>query len=385
MQDIKLIERDIKSIKTALPSIRIPAATKRNLIDWHMTKQENMSPEEYAADELTAYSEDITYSVPSVTTDTKNTVRNVRDLLRRDSNQPTKTTGNTSHRAVRTVKNFSSTAKTVKTVQHAPKNTTQTIQKTAKTAQKTAETSAKAARAASVAAQRAAQAAVEATKAIARAIVAAAKALYAAIQELAELIASTEGVAAIVILVIIVIVLLIGGFCGIYFSGEEPDIGSTDLVLVAQSQLGNVGGEPYWSWYGFHNRVEWCACFVSWCADQCGYIDAGIIPKFSSCTDGSDWLKERGLWRDKNYVPSPGDLIFFDWDDDIYGQNGLPNHVGIVEKVEDGIIHTIEGNADDVCKRNQYVVGYYEILGYGLKNNGLFSASLFSMIVSSSQ
>lgn len=365
MLDIKLIDRDIKSVKTALPSIRIPAAAKRTLIDRHMTKKENMSPDEYAADELTAYSEDITYGAASVTADTKNTVHNVRDLLRKDSKQPTKAAGNTSHRAVRTVKNFSSTAKTVKTIQQAPKNTTQTIQKTAKTAQKTAKTSAKAARAASVAAQRAAQAAAEAAKAIARAIVAAAKALYAAIQELAELIASTEGVAAIVILVIIVIVLIIGGFCGIYFSGEEPEIGSSDLVLVAQSQLGNVGGEPYWSWYGFHGRVEWCACFVSWCADQCGYIDAGLIPKFSSCTYGSDWFKERGLWYDKNYIPSPGDLIFFDWDDDIYGQNGLPNHVGIVERVENGIIHTIEGNSDNECRNNQYSIHYYGILGYG--------------------
>ena len=44
------------------------------------------------------------------------------------------------------------------------------------------------------------------------------------------------------------------------------------IVSVALQQVGNVGGAPYWSWYGFNSRVEWCACFVSWCANECGYI-----------------------------------------------------------------------------------------------------------------
>ena len=366
MQDIKLIERDIKSIKTVLPSIRMPSAAKQTFIDRHITKKGNTSPEEYAADELTAYSEDLSYNTAYITMNTRNAICNVRDLLRRDSKQNPKTAGNASHQVVRTVKNFSFTEKAIKASQQVPKNTTHTALKTAKAAQKTAESSAKAARAASVAAQRTAQAAVEATKTITRIMVAAAKALYIAIQELIELIAATEGAAAIVIMVVLVVLLLIGGFCGIYYSEESPDIVSTDIVLVAQSQIGNVGGEPYWSWYGFENRVEWCACFVSWCAKQCGYIDSGTIPKFSSCTEGSKWFKERGLWHDKNYTPTPGDLIFFDWDNEATGQNGLPDHVGIVEKVENGIIHTIEGNSDDICRKNQYTIEYYEIIGYGL-------------------
>lgn len=368
MQDIKLIEHDVKTVRTVHHAVCIPTAAKRTMINRHMSslsQKENSSPNEYAADELSAYSEDVAYGTASAAENTRSAVHNLRDLLLKDSNKDLRSAENVSHKSIQSVKNFSSTAKTVKTVQQAPKNTAQATQKTAKTAQKTAEASAKAARAASVAAQRAAQAAAEAAKAIARAVVAAAKAIYAAIQELAELIISTEGVAAIVIVVILVVILLIGAFCGIYYSGENPDIGSTDIVLVAQSQLGNVGGEPYWTWYGFHGRVEWCACFVSWCADQCGYIDSGIIPKFSSCTEGSKWFKERGMWFDKDYVPSPGDIIFFDWEE-IYGQNGLPNHVGIVEKVENGIVHTIEGNSDDMCRRRQYAVGYYEILGYGI-------------------
>ncbi|MBS4860895.1 MAG: CHAP domain-containing protein, partial [Eubacterium limosum] len=59
--------------------------------------------------------------------------------------------------------------------------------------------------------------------------------------------------------------------------------GDGEIVTVALSQVGNVGGEPYWSWYGFGSRVEWCACFVSWCANECGYIEAGVIPKFAAC------------------------------------------------------------------------------------------------------
>lgn len=80
--------------------------------------------------------------------------------------------------------------------------------------------------------------------------------------------------------------------------------GSTNIVDVAFSQLGNVGGQPYWSWYGFESRVSWCACFVSWCANECGYIDMGIIPKFASCqNEGIVWFKTCGLWQDRGYIP----------------------------------------------------------------------------------
>ena len=140
--------------------------------------------------------------------------------------------------------------------------------------------------------------------------------------------------------------------------------GSTDIVAVAQSQIGNVGGEPYWRWYGFGGRVEWCACFVSWCANECGYIEDGIIPAFAGCVTGANWFIDRGEWRSRNYTPSPGDLIFFDWDDAELGQDGEADHVGIVEKVENGYVCTIEGNSGDRCKRNRYAIGYYEIYGY---------------------
>ena len=148
-------------------------------------------------------------------------------------------------------------------------------------------------------------------------------------------------------------------------------ISSSDdaIVAVALSQLGNVGGAHYWSWYGFSSRVEWCACFVSWCANECGYIDDGIIPKYAGCSWGSDWFKERGQWAENDIEPTPGMIIFFDWDnpDGSSGpQDGLPDHTGIVERVEDGMVYTVEGNSGDSCRQRSYAVGHYEIYGYGI-------------------
>ncbi|MGJ0711826.1 CHAP domain-containing protein [[Clostridium] innocuum] len=136
------------------------------------------------------------------------------------------------------------------------------------------------------------------------------------------------------------------------------------IVSVALSQVGNVGGEPYWSWYGFSGRVEWCACFVSWCANECGYIDTGVIPKYAGCVNGVQWFKDRGQWMDGSAEPAPGMIIFFDWDDE-NGQDGLSDHTGIVEKVENGRVYTIEGNSGDSVRQNSYPVGHYEVLGYG--------------------
>lgn len=136
------------------------------------------------------------------------------------------------------------------------------------------------------------------------------------------------------------------------------------IVSVALSQVGNVGGEPYWSWYGFDSRVEWCACFVSWCANECGYIDTGVIPKYAGCVNGVQWFQDRGQWLDNSAEPAPGMIIFFDWDDE-NGQDGLSDHTGIVEKVENGRVYTIEGNSGDSVRQNSYPVGHYEVLGYG--------------------
>ena len=137
--------------------------------------------------------------------------------------------------------------------------------------------------------------------------------------------------------------------------------GNQAIVEVALTQLGNQGGQPYWSWYGFNSRVEWCACFVSWCADQCGYIESGLVPKFAGCVDGANWFKSNGKWQDRTYEPKAGDIIFFDWEGD-----GTTDHVGIVEKCENGTVYTVEGNSGDACKQRQYAVGSSNIYGYGI-------------------
>jgi hypothetical protein len=135
-------------------------------------------------------------------------------------------------------------------------------------------------------------------------------------------------------------------------------IGDGSMIEIADTQIGNIGGEPYWNWYGFSERVEWCACFVSWCAEMCGYIEAGILPKFAGCDIGVGWFKIRDQWQDGSYTPAPGDIIFFDWNGD-----GSSDHVGIVERVDGEFVHMIEGNS---CARRSYLLDSGKILGYGV-------------------
>ena len=138
-------------------------------------------------------------------------------------------------------------------------------------------------------------------------------------------------------------------------------VGNTKITQVAAQQIGNVGGKKYWSWYGFNTHVEWCACFVSWCADQCGYLESGIIPKFASVTEGARWFKDKNQWQRSGYHPAPGDIIFFDWKAD-----GTCDHVGIVEKSDDETVYTIEGNSLNMCRRKSYPVNSMMIYGYGV-------------------
>ena len=125
-------------------------------------------------------------------------------------------------------------------------------------------------------------------------------------------------------------------------------------------QLGNKGGEPFWSWYDFKERVEWCACFVSWCEDQCGYIKDETAPKFALVSDGADWFVLRDQWKLMGDTPDPGDLIFFDWDLD-----GGRDHVGIVTAVVDDKVFTVEGNSSDRCRQKRYKLDSAVIAGYG--------------------
>lgn len=144
-----------------------------------------------------------------------------------------------------------------------------------------------------------------------------------------------------------------GWFLGLFGNGQ--------IVTIAKSQLGNEGGQKFWLWYGFSSREEWCACFVSWCADQAGLIQNGTVPRFSLCTAGVDWFQAQEKWKSGGSIPTPGTIIFFDWDHD-----GASDHVGIVESCDGTTVYTIEGNSGDAVRQNSYGVNSQSILGYGL-------------------
>lgn len=139
------------------------------------------------------------------------------------------------------------------------------------------------------------------------------------------------------------------------------------IVRIAYDQVGNVGGEKFWSWYGFGSHVPWCCCFISWCADQLGLIDAGIIPKFAAVSYGANWFMEKDQWLWGYETPEPGMVIFFDFAnanlEDI--KDGRADHVGFVKNVKDGYVYCIEGNYNDSCRETKYQIGHTNIFGYG--------------------
>lgn len=144
-----------------------------------------------------------------------------------------------------------------------------------------------------------------------------------------------------------------------FVNGTRP--GNQAVVDIAKSQVGNVGGQPYWSWYGFNSRVEWCACFVSWCYGQMGLSE----PRFAACqSQGIPWFQSHGQWGGRDYANiAPGDAIFFDWNLD-----GRADHVGIVVGTDGSRVYTVEGNSGDACKIKSYSLTYECIKGYGLMN-----------------
>ena len=144
-----------------------------------------------------------------------------------------------------------------------------------------------------------------------------------------------------------------------FVNGTRP--GNPEFMELAKQQVGNVGGYPYWSWYGFNSRVEWCACFVSWCYNQAGKSE----PRFAGCEwQGVPWFQSRGQWGARGYENiAPGDAIFFDWDLD-----GVADHVGLVLGRDGSRVYTVEGNSGDACKIKSYPLDYACIKGYGLMN-----------------
>ena len=188
------------------------------------------------------------------------------------------------------------------------------------------------------------------------------------------------GGAATVIILILFVFFTIGA---ISFSNNSPDTSVTDdpeaieyfipdlagsptreaIIKAAAREVGNVGGEKFWRWYGFKSHVHWCACFTSYIAADCGCINSGVCPKSAVVSGWIDFYKKQHRWAGRNYIPHSGDFIIFDWEGD-----GEPDHIGIVESCDGKTVHTIEGNSRDVCRRKSYARGSGLIYGYGCPN-----------------
>ena len=269
-----------------------------------------------------------------------------------------------------------------------------TTKQSLKIAKKTTEETTKIIKETPIVVKKAFQASVKVTKATIKAIIASAKAVVTGTKALISAIVA----GGVVSIAIILIVCIFGGVIAIFNMNGDKDTATmwgSDMVTCAESQLGVEGGEPYWSWYGFNERVEWCACFVCWVADQCGLLEGNSnedtqsdiedqaltnaklsIPKYSVCDDGINKFKEKGEWQDREtdgtlYIPKPGDIIFFDWiEKDSGEQDGISDHTGIVKNVdiENNKVHTIEGNSGDAVKEQEYDLNNIQIVGYGTIN-----------------
>ena len=138
-----------------------------------------------------------------------------------------------------------------------------------------------------------------------------------------------------------------------------PVAEDTPFINVALEQLGNKGGEPFWKWFGFGTRQEWCACFVSWCEDSQNYIDEGIAPRFAMGERRSQLVQGQRSVEVPGSTPVANDLIFFDWESD-----SVLDHVGIVTAVVDDKVYTVEGNSSDLCRQKRYTLDSPVIAGY---------------------
>lgn len=274
----------------------------------------------------------------------------------------------------KTNKTIKSETKKIKTAKNSTKLTGKSIktaEKVAKNSQKVAKESVKATQRAIKMTKHVAKMAAKTIKATVRATIKAIKAIIVGVKILISALLAGGWVAVVIIIVIV----LIAGFIAAIFNNDGEmnydgsQIPNSEIVLVAKAQIGNEGGDKFWKWYGFKEHVHWCACYVSWCANECGYIDKGIIPKFSVCTDGITWFKEKNEWHDRgeSYYPIVGDIIFFDWYDENGNQDGTSDHVGIVTRTDitNRNIYTIEGNTSNKCAERMYSFDDVQVMGYG--------------------
>lgn len=283
--------------------------------------------------------------------------KNIKNVV----NNTSKTIKNGKKQAIKSAKSSTKiTGKSIKTAERVAKNS-----------QKVAKESVKATQRAIKITKHAAKVTAKAVKTTVQATIKSIKAIIAGVKALISAIIAGGWIAVVIILVIV----LIAGFVAAIFNSngdmdyDSSQIPNSEIVLVAKAQIGNEGGDKFWKWYGFEEHVHWCACYVSWCANECGYIDKGIIPKFSVCTDGINWFKEKNQWQDRSesYYPIIGDIIFFDWYDENGNQDGTSDHVGIVTRTDiaNRTIYTIEGNTSNKCAERMYFFDDAQIMGYG--------------------
>lgn len=134
------------------------------------------------------------------------------------------------------------------------------------------------------------------------------------------------------------------------------------IIRTAAAEVGYQAGKndatKYGAWYGLDHN-PWCMMFVSWCAACCG-ISQSVIPKMAYCPYAVVWFQSRGRFVKRGAAaPQPGDVIFFTED------GATASHVGLVERVEGGQVHTIEGNSSDRVLRRSYSLTNSYILGWG--------------------
>lgn len=170
-----------------------------------------------------------------------------------------------------------------------------------------------------------------------------------------------------VILVTVIITTIISLIAGLFDSNDVyyTGYGGDAIVAVALQEVGYTEGAGNKTKYGQYtgtNGLAWCHAFVSWCGNECGFIDSGIMPKTAACETGRQWYISHGEYQESNgsYIPQPGDIIYFD-----FKGEGESHHVGIVEFSEGGIVHTIEGNHGSKVAQNTYDIKSPKIMGYG--------------------
>ena len=135
------------------------------------------------------------------------------------------------------------------------------------------------------------------------------------------------------------------------------------VLLIGKCYLGyhegNNNDTKFGDWYGMPNQ-PWCAMFVSYCMAKAG-VSQETVKKFASCTAGWNWFKNRGETRSNSFKPQRGDIIFFDWNPE--NGDGI-DHVGLVDRVENNKVYTVEGNHEDQVNQYSYDLNSNNIYGY---------------------